>query len=244
MSNNIPLLEPSTTEDSNNIQLVESAYYTQPVHDLEIVDDAKSTLPDSTPTATPPKLTRREQLKKYWTIFRRATFGNRRLKSYLLTVCKFFSVTFLQANNLFELEKATIHPAFAKSIEIISYTFMAVLILSFTFRYVREVYCSWKKRPLNITLNWAEACIFFLYFIFSCMTAVTHLVFIGKSAYNETNPATPTKIGMGVFGVLVNYYIILEKAWAYLKASKYSASMYLAKGTLIPKAHPNEKKTK
>ncbi|KAF0977316.1 hypothetical protein FDP41_003969 [Naegleria fowleri] len=242
MSNNIPLLEASAlpSDDSNNIQLVESSYYIQPVpQDLEIAEDTKSTLPDSTPT-TRTILSKREKLKKYWMIFRRATFGNRRLKSYLLTVCKFFSITFLQANNLFELDKENTHPAFTKSIEIISYTFMAVLILSFTFRYVREVYCSWKKKPLNITLNWVEACIFFLYFIFSCMTAVTHLVYIGKSAYNETNPVTPTKIGMGIFGVLVNYYIILEKAWAYLKASKYSASMYLAKGTLIP----NEKKTK
>src|SRR3989338_4828948 len=62
---------------------------------------------------------------------------------------------------------------------------MAVLIIMFTVRYVRELVDLKRKKPLTIWVNWVEAFIFFTYFVFSCFTAILHVVYIGKKYQQE-----------------------------------------------------------
>ncbi|EFC45844.1 predicted protein [Naegleria gruberi] len=252
--NSIPLLESDhqrrSSVDNGEVHISESTYYTQMIQlddqnqhqqdELKSSDlmSLSSTLPDINQNQNQ-KLTRKQLIFKYLNLIKRFTFGNRRLKSYIMTCAKFFSITFTQANNLFELDKTNTDVALIKSIEIISYTFMALLLLSFTERYIRECYCAAKQINLNVIINYIEAGIFFLYFAFSSVTAIIHLVFIGRAANDPIKPYDSTKIGLGIFAILINYYIIMEKAWIYFKASKASVSLYLAKGTPIP--NPNSK---
>ncbi|KAL9644662.1 hypothetical protein ABK040_005027 [Willaertia magna] len=176
------------------------------------------------------------KFKHYLSLFNKYTFGNRRLKVYLLTSIKFFAILYTQANNLFELDKLNTDENFVKAIEIISYFFMALVLLLFTERYIREVYCSHKKIPLNIKVNIIEAILYSLYFLFSCFTCIVHIVFIVKGAQRPVNPWNGQKVTLSTFFTLVNFYIIAEREWVFIKAAKHSVSHYLVKGTAIPHA--------
>jgi len=64
----------------------ESNYYTQVLDEVKIDESMNSTLSlDSIPHQ---KENNKQKFKRYLTKVRRATFGNRRLKAYLLTIAK------------------------------------------------------------------------------------------------------------------------------------------------------------
>lgn len=128
---------------------------------------------------------------------------------------------------------------------------MAILIILFIERYIRELVSIARKKPLQIWVNWMEALIFLIYFIFSIMTAITHMVYIVRE-YNherEEREKTPNEytnrmatleqlLSIEIIEVLIHVYIIVDKGTHFLHAG-HSVSLFLEKAQHIPKhAHP------
>ncbi|KAG2386520.1 hypothetical protein C9374_002264 [Naegleria lovaniensis] len=190
------------------------------------------------------------KFKKYWKKFSSKTIGNRRLKMCIYSILKFFSITYVQANNIFggeALHLSEREKQLSLSFKIISYMFMAVLILLFIERYFRELISIVRKKPLQTWINWMESLIYLIYFIFSIMTAITHIVFIVRE-YNheveerEKNPEEFAKrkatleqvLSVEIIEVLIHFYIIVDKGTHFLHAG-HSVSIYLEKAQHIPK---------
>jgi hypothetical protein len=169
--------------------------------------------------------------KSIWKRFTSFLIGNRRLKSYLFTLFKFVSLTFVQANKIGMEE----NPGWNLGLEIVSYSFMVILVLLFTERYIREIVAQRMQKPMSVAVNWFEACVFFMYFVFSCFTTVTHTVFIILNP--DDKPLTPLDKAVDIIGILINFYLIIDKAIQFTKANQ-SRSHYLADGRLIPLVKP------
>ncbi|KAL9652635.1 hypothetical protein ABK040_003938 [Willaertia magna] len=192
------------------------------------------------------------QLKIYLNKIQKYTIGNRRLKTYLYSILKFFSITYIQANKLlpsnhFINENDHLIKQLQLTLQIISYIFMVLLILSFTERFIREIYSIYKKKKLNILLNWIECFIFIFYVIYSLFTASLHFYFIIKEYQFEkvnekhndgeiSSESLEQTLAIEVFEILLHLYIIFDKATHYLH-SGHSVSLFLSKSQHIPKQY-------
>ncbi|EFC45053.1 predicted protein [Naegleria gruberi] len=195
-----------------------------------------------------------ESFKQKWKKFNQWTFGNRRLKMYIYSVLKMFAITYVQANSLIGTNSSArkqFEIDLQKALQIISYFYMAVLILMFTIRYIRELIAIKRKKPLTTWVNWLEAFVFLTYFIYSCFTAILHIVYIGKKYASEVvereekpeefahaQVTLEQELVVEILEVVIHMYIIADKGSHFLH-SGHSVSLYLAKAQHIPKnAHP------
>ncbi|KAL9658517.1 hypothetical protein ABK040_006057 [Willaertia magna] len=200
----------------------------------------------------PPNATPFQKFKYYGRKTISWTLGNRRLKMYLYSVLKFFSITYVQANDLLgknPVKKTELQENIESVTRIISYVFMALILLSFTERYIRELIAVYRKRKLSIVINWGEAILFLIYFIYSIFTSIIHIYFIVKEYEHEKEEEAHDTSGIEkhleqnlaieIFEVFLHLYIIIDKGTHYLH-SGHSVSLYLSKSQHIPKPHGSE----
>ncbi|KAG2375162.1 hypothetical protein C9374_010166 [Naegleria lovaniensis] len=194
-----------------------------------------------------------ETFKKYWKKFSSSTFGNRRLKMYIYSCLKFLTITYVQANDLFGKSDTLVLTEGEQQLQlvfkIVSYTFMAILMLLFTERYIRELTAVARKKPLTIWINWMESIVYLMFFIYSIATSVIHVVYIVREYDTEVeerilHPEIFAKksftleehLAVEILEVFVHIYIIVDKGTHFIHAS-HSVSYYLAKAQHIPKHH-------
>lgn len=186
--------------------------------------------------------------KSKWKKISSFTIGNSRLKMYLFTIIKFFTITFIQANGIFGdyvvLSDGENH--LKTTLQIFSYCFMGILIVMFTERFIRELIAVSHKKPLTPWMNWMESTVFFLYVIFSLLTTTIHYIYLAKEYSKDCeernvhpdefqNRETLEQIlVVEIFNVLIHVYVILDKATHFIH-SNHSHSIYLYKSQLIPK---------
>jgi len=157
----------------------------------------------------------------------------------------------VQANDILGESKdlTTAEQQLQLALKIISYFYMGVLVLLFTFRYVRELIAVAKKKPLTVWINWMESLVFLTYFVYSMFTSITHIVYSVRH-YNhskeeeELHPELfvgknlEATMAVEILEIFVHMYIIADKGTHYLHAG-HSVSLFLAKAQHIPKnAHP------
>lgn len=183
------------------------------------------------------RYTRIDTFKKYWKKFSSSTFGNRRLKMYIYSCLKFLTITYVQANNLFGKSDALVltegEQLLQSVFKIVSYTFMGVLMVLFTERYIRELTAIARKKPLTIWINWMESIVYLIFFIYSIATSVTHVVYIVReyNAESEERILHPEmfakktftleeQLAVEILEVFVHIYIIVDKGTHFIHASK------------------------
>ena len=111
---------------------------------------------------------------------------------------------------------------------------MICIPILFTFRYIRELIAVKRKKPLTIWINWIESIIYFIFCIYSFATGVIHFVYLGREydynynkrkkdpAYFANKSASLEEhLAVEILEVLVQWYVIFEKATHYTHASKY-----------------------
>ena len=101
--------------------------------------------------------------------------------SFLLI--KVVTITYMQANRTVHSYEGMPQSEidFQVVLKVFSYSYMAILLILFTARYIRELVSLKMKKPLNTKLNWVEGGIYFTYVLYSVIIALVHFVFLVKA---------------------------------------------------------------
>lgn len=169
------------------------------------------------------------QTKKNWFQKLNSYFlGNRRLRSYIFSIIKFTAVTMIQGNDSFPKDIDAFY--FYQDLFVsLGYSWMGVLFVLFTERYLREVICKHKKIQLAQWMNWVEAVIFTVYSIYGTFFSILHWISIGM----KSSTLGPTTTLVYVINQLVIQLMIWEK-WTHFLHSGHSVSLFLEKDQHIP----------
>ena len=120
---------------------------------------------------------------------------------------------------------------------------MALLMIMFTERYLRELYCVYQRKELLIWINWIEAFIFFTYVVYSVFTTCNHIYYLVEELKEESGHENAKEVGaksleqkfaVEMIEIFIHLYIIFDKASHFLH-SGHSISLYLSKAAHIPK---------
>jgi hypothetical protein len=175
-------------------------------------------------------------LAKTWDIIKfiwANTIDNVRFRMYALSIIKFTTITLIQANETFPKDEDYFYN-YQNIFTTLGYSWMAILIILFTERYIRELICVQRKWALTIWLNWVEAVIFTIYMVYGFIVGIMHFVAI---AY-KVEYYGPEKSAIEFFEVIIVLFIIYEK-WTHFLHSGHSISLYLDFAQHIP-GHSND----
>ncbi|EFC35826.1 predicted protein [Naegleria gruberi] len=142
-------LTPTTSKTNNEDSLSDST----PYFDASAIKDFNTKPNNNNGGGSNNNGSWTDTVARRWKKFSSWTIGNRRLKMYIYSVLKFATITYVQANDVLGKASNTNNQTekdMQMAFKVLSYLYMAILILLFTFRYVRELIAISRKKPLSI----------------------------------------------------------------------------------------------
>jgi len=155
------------------------------------------------------------------------------MRNYLFILLKFITVTFIQANEAFPKESTQF-----KNLEPLFYTmgyiWMAILIILFTERYIREVYFCYRKWNYNLIcriVNWIQFGIFFIYAAYTL--AMGGLQFYTLYVLFQNQTYSGMQVAIQTMNNVVVFLVVYDKLDD-LSAASISCSFFMGEAAHIP----------
>jgi hypothetical protein len=160
-------------------------------------------------------------------------------------ILKFVTLTFIQGNESFPKEEEEFFGLQAM-FQAFGYTWMAILVIMFTERYIRECYFCYRKWQYNLLckiVNWVQFFIFALYAIYALTLGCLH--FYALHIGYVIGKYTGLKVAIYVMDQFVIWFVVHEKL-DHLASASQSCSFFLGEAAHIPphKHEDNEVKGK
>jgi hypothetical protein len=95
----------------------------------------------------------------------------------LFACFKLTVVCFIQGNDSFPKGDSEFEQ-YGDLFRAMGYTWMAILLLLFSERYIRELYSVFRHKAMSITVNWIECMIFVVYGIYTATVGCIHFLAI------------------------------------------------------------------
>ena len=152
---------------------------------------------------------------------------DRRIRGYLFSMFKFFSISWIQA---FGIVSDDAEHDLVITVRVISLFFMVTVGIVFTERFAREVISNRTCVPLSLKWNRLEFYFFFVFATYSAFTAVVHWTYLLGTTENAGNRRFITD----VLEVAIRLYIIWDKLMHFHHGTQRSCSIYLEVSKPLP----------